>query len=210
MAVIIVPNTFRLSLRIADIRFNNAFHVHFYKMFRVVLYSEQASVYERFFIQTDMIKRLIEHYLDAEEPTGSRGYIILILNCLRLSADVEQRAAEAKDENAMEEEVSEGRVSQTYWTDILRDHAAWKNFAPTLRHATLKQTRDTLCNMDPNLRFQFAPLQSRHSTESPITKRHIGIPGVTARGTEGIDLGSQCKCSQLLEACGRYKLLCVP
>ncbi|KAG9064551.1 hypothetical protein KI688_002809 [Linnemannia hyalina] len=172
-------------------RFNNAFHVHFYKMFRVVLYSEQASVYDQFFIQTDFIKRLIEHYLDAEEPTGSRGYIILILNCLRLLADVEQRAAETKDENAMEEEVEEGRISETYWTDILRDHAVWKEFAPTLRHATLKQTRDTLCNMDPNLRFQFAPLQSRHSTESPMTKRHIGIPGVSARGTEGIDLGSQ-------------------
>ncbi|KAG0294830.1 hypothetical protein BGZ96_000401 [Linnemannia gamsii] len=188
-----IPVTFWSNLvdSFIQFRFNNAFHVHFYKMFRVVLYSEQASVYGRFFIQTDMIKRLIEHYLDTEEPTGSRGYIILILNCLRLSADVEQRAAEAKDENAMEEEVSEGRISQTYWIDILRDHAAWKSFAPTLRHATLKQTRDTLCNMDPNLRFQFAPLQSRHSTESPITKRHIGIPGVTARGTEGIDLGSQ-------------------
>ncbi|KAF8944920.1 hypothetical protein BGZ47_003504 [Haplosporangium gracile] len=188
-----IPVNFWSSLvdSFIQFRFNNAFHVHFYKIFRVVLYSEQASVYDRFFIQTGFIKRLIGHYLDAEEPTGSRGYIILILNCLRLSADVEQRAAEAKDENAMEEEVKEGKISETYWTDTLRDHAAWKDFAPTLRHATLKQTRDTLCNMDPNLRFQFAPLQSRHSTESPMTKRHIGIPGVSARGTEGIDLGSQ-------------------
>ncbi|KAG0073660.1 hypothetical protein BGZ90_011414 [Linnemannia elongata] len=188
-----IPASFWSSLvdSFIQFRFNNAFHVHFYKMFRVVLYSEQASVYDRFFMQTEFIRRLIEHYLDTEEPTGSRGYIILILNCLRLAADVEQRAAEAKDENAMEEEAKEGRISETYWTDILRDHAVWKEFAPTLRHATLKQTRDTLCNMDPNLRFQFAPLQSRHSTESPMTKRHIGIPGVSARGTEGIDLGSQ-------------------
>ncbi|KAK3824308.1 MAG: hypothetical protein J3R72DRAFT_458293 [Linnemannia gamsii] len=172
-------------------RFNNAFHVHFYKMFRVVLYSEQASVYDSFFIQTDFIKRLIEHYMDAEEPTGSRGYIILILNCIRLSADVEQQATQNKDENAMDEEAKEGSISVTYWTDILRGHSAWKDFAKTLRHATLKQTRDTLCDMDPNLRFQFAPLQSRQPTESPMTKRHIGIPGVSAPGTEGIDLGSQ-------------------
>lgn len=173
-------------------------------MFRVVLYSEQASVYDLFFMQTEFIRRLIEHYLDTEEPTGSRGYIILILNCLRLAADVEQRAAEAKDENAMEEEAKEGRISETYWTDILRDHTVWKEFAPTLRHATLKQTRDTLCNMDPNLRFQFAPLQSRHSTESPMTKRHIGIPGVSARGTEGIDLGSQCRFSYLFNVCQSF------
>ncbi|KAF9924963.1 hypothetical protein FBU30_005179 [Linnemannia zychae] len=172
-------------------RFNNAFHVQFYKMFRVALYSEQASVYDRFFIQTDIIKRLIGHYLDVSEPTGSRGYIILILNCIRLSADVEQQAAQNRDENAMEEEAKDGNISATYWTDILRDHTVWKDFVKTLRHATLKQTRDTLCDMDPNLRFQFAPLQSRQPSETPMTKRHIGIPSVSARGTEGIDLGSQ-------------------
>ncbi|KAF9911450.1 hypothetical protein EC991_003706 [Linnemannia zychae] len=188
-----IPVNFWSSLvdSFIQFRFNNAFHVHFYKMFRVVLYSEQASVYDKFFIQTDFIKRMIEHYLDAEEPTGSRGYIILILNCIRLSADLEQQVAQNKDENAMEEESKEGNISATYWTDLLREHSAWNGFAKTLRHATLKQTRDTLCDMDPNLRFQFAPLQSRQPTESPMTKRHIGIPGVSARGTEGIDLGSQ-------------------
>ncbi|KAF9132360.1 hypothetical protein BGW39_000299 [Mortierella sp. 14UC] len=188
-----IPANFWSSLvdSFIQFRFNNAFHVHFYKMFRVVLYSEQASVYDRFFVHTDFIKRMTEHYLDAEEPTGSRGYIILILNCIRLSADVEQQVAQNKDENAMEEEAKEGSITATYWTDILREHPAWNDFVKTLRHATLKQTRDTLCDMDPNLRFQFAPLQSRQPTESPMTKRHIGIPGVSARGTEGIDLGSQ-------------------
>ncbi|KAG0219228.1 hypothetical protein BGX33_004041 [Mortierella sp. NVP41] len=188
-----IPSTFWWCLvdSFIQFRFNNAFHVHFYKMFRVVLYSEQESVYNSFFIQTDLIQRIIEHYLDAEEPTGSRGYIILILNCIRLSANLEQQVAQNKDENAMEEEVKEGIISPTFWTDILHDHKAWKGFAKTLRHATLKQTRDTLCDMDPNLRFQFAPLQSRQPSESPMTKRHIGIPGVSARGTEGIDLGSQ-------------------
>ncbi|KAF9969476.1 hypothetical protein BGZ73_008150 [Actinomortierella ambigua] len=72
-------------------RFNNAYHVLFYKFFRLALWSDNKSVYERFFLDPNLVHQLIEHYrLGEREPTGSKGYIILILNCLRLSADVEQ------------------------------------------------------------------------------------------------------------------------
>ncbi|KAG0211044.1 hypothetical protein BGX28_008614 [Mortierella sp. GBA30] len=172
-------------------RFNNAFHVQFYKMFRVVLYSNQASVYDRFFVRTNLVGRLIEHYKSVEQPTGSRGYIILILNCIRLSADVEQQKAENEGENATIEDPHEGTIASVFWTDLLKESLDWDGFKDTLRRATLEQTRDTLCDMDPNLRFQFAPLQSRQPTEAPMTKRHIGIPGISARGNDGIDLGSQ-------------------
>ncbi|KAF9169650.1 hypothetical protein BGX20_010031 [Mortierella sp. AD010] len=155
--------------------------------FRVVLYSEQSVVYQRFFVKPNLTTRLIEHYQTTSQPTGSRGYIILILNCIRLSADVEKRNAT----NGTAVEAGEGIISHTFWTDLLCSIPEWEGFQTTLRQATLEQTRDTLCDMDPNLRFQFAPLQSRQPTEAPLTKRHIGIPGVSARGNDGIDLGSQ-------------------
>ncbi|KAF9405201.1 hypothetical protein BGZ94_003697 [Podila epigama] len=174
--------------------FNSAYHVQFYKMFRVALYSEQATVYDRFFVQTSLVNRLIEHYkAPTGRPTGARGYIILILNCIRLSIDVEEQAAM----NAKKEESNAGATTTMttslpgYWTELLKDNTEWQEFKPILRAATLEQTRDTLCHMDPHLRFQFAPLQARQPTEPPMTKRHFGIPGVSARGTDGIDLGSR-------------------
>ncbi|KAF9116659.1 hypothetical protein BGX27_000578 [Mortierella sp. AM989] len=172
-------------------RFNNAFHVQFYKLFRVALYSEQSTVYERYFVKPNLVGRLIEHYKATSQPTGSRGYIILILNCIRLSADVEVQNTANMAGHAVTAGVQEGTISRTFWTDLLRTNSEWKEFQKTLREATLEQTRDTLCDMDPNLRFQFAPLQSRQPSEAPLTKRHIGIPGVSARGNDGIDLGSQ-------------------
>ncbi|KAG0040258.1 hypothetical protein BGZ82_004262 [Podila clonocystis] len=160
-------------------RFNNAFHVQFYKIFRVALYSEQPIVYDRFYVKTNIVNRLIEHYQATGQPTGTKGYVILILNCVRLSSDVEEEAAK------------NGATEPGFWTELLKDNAEWATFKPTLREATLEQTRDTLCHMDPNLRFQFAPLQARQPSDAPMTKRHFGIPGVSARGTDGIDLGSR-------------------
>ncbi|KAG0034976.1 hypothetical protein BGZ81_001925 [Podila clonocystis] len=159
--------------------FNNAFHVQFYKIFRVALYSEQPIVYDRFYVKTNIVNRLIEHYQAIGQPTGTKGYVILILNCIRLSSDVEEEAAK------------NGATEPGFWTELLKDNAEWATFKPTLREATLEQTRDTLCHMDPNLRFQFAPLQARQPSDAPMTKRHFGIPGVSARGTDGIDLGSR-------------------
>ncbi|KAG0098953.1 hypothetical protein BGZ93_009746 [Podila epicladia] len=159
--------------------FNSAFHVQFYKIFRVALYSEQPAVYDRFYVKTGFVNRLIEHYQAIGQPTGTKGYIILILNCIRLSSDVEEQAAK------------NGATESGFWTELLKDNTEWATFKPTLREATLEQTRDTLCYMDPNLRFQFAPLQARQPSEAPMTKRHFGIPGVSARGTDGIDLGSR-------------------
>ncbi|KAG0313922.1 hypothetical protein BGZ99_008497 [Dissophora globulifera] len=186
-----IPETFWTTLvdSFFQFPFNNAFHVHFYKLVRVVLYAERAAVYDRFFVKTDLIKRLINHYMTVEQPTGSRGYIILILNCIRLSIELEARRAAEEMEGG--ELPHKGNISTTFWTDLTRAISEWEGFQTTLRAATLEQTRDTLCDMDPNLRFQFAPLQSRHPTETPLTKRHTGIPGVSARGNDGIDLGSQ-------------------
>ncbi|KAF9199883.1 hypothetical protein BGZ49_009951 [Haplosporangium sp. Z 27] len=173
-------------------KFNNAFHVQFYKLFRVVLYSEQLEVYERFFVKPNLTARLIEHFKATGQPTGSRGYIILILNCIRLSADVEMRNKSNESGNSPSE-AQKGTIPRTFWTDVLCSIPEWEDFQKTLREATLEQTRDTLCDMDPNLRFQFAPLQSRQPSEAPLTRRHTGIPGVSARGNDGVDLGSQCK-----------------
>ncbi|KAF9584629.1 hypothetical protein BGW38_005789 [Lunasporangiospora selenospora] len=177
-------------------RFNNAYHVQFYKMFRMALYSEQQVIYQRFFVNTGLVNRLIDHYNEKSRPTGSRGYIILILNCVRLSVELEFRdAAEAKVEadtsESAEDKVKVSDISPQFWTDLLNSNADWEAFQAPLREATLEQTQDTLCDVDPNLRFQFAPLQARHPAEAPLTKRHIGIPGVTALGNDGIDLGSR-------------------
>ncbi|KAF8931457.1 hypothetical protein BGZ52_012531 [Haplosporangium bisporale] len=177
-----IPEQFWITLvdSFFQFRFNSAFHVQFYKIFRVALYSEQRTVYDRLFVKTNIVNRLIEHYQAIGQPTGTKGYIILILNCIRLSSDVEDQAVKS-DESS----------TPGFWTELLKDNAEWATFKPTLREATLEQTRDTLCHMDPNLRFQFAPLQARQPSEAPMTKRHFGIPGVSARGTDGIDLGSR-------------------
>lgn len=188
-----IPESFWSTLvdSFVHFRFNNAFHVQFYKLFRAVLYSEQAAVYDRFFVNTNFVTRLIEHYKRADQPTGSRGYIILILNCIRLSADVEAQKAEKTDGKKSTPTPRDGLASSTFWTDHTRSNSEWEGFMATLRQATLEQTSDTMYDMDPNLRFQFAPLQSRQPTEAPLTKRHTGIPGISARGNGGIDLGSK-------------------
>lgn len=173
-------------------------------------------MYDRFFIDTNLVSRLIMHYrLGETEPTGSKGYIILILNCLRLSADVEQlppmkrrqlqqsRKGDGSEDVSMRSPNAEGEGGNApgyhlrpnnFWSQYLQNHADWQVFHDTLREATLVQTKDTMCDMDRSLRFQFAPLQARQPNESPLTKKHFGIPGVSATGQDGIDLGSQCRC----------------
>ncbi|KAG0346784.1 hypothetical protein BG004_000826 [Podila humilis] len=176
-----IPEQFWITLvdSFFQYRFNSAFHVQFYKLFRVALHSEQLEVYDRFYVKTLIVKRMIEHYQAATggAPTGTKGYIILILNCIRLSVEVEAQNGESSPPG--------------FWTELLKESAEWNSFKDVLREATLEQTRDTLCHMDPNLRFQFAPLQARQASEAPMTKRHFGIPGVSARGTDGIDIGSR-------------------
>ncbi|KAL1922861.1 uncharacterized protein VTP21DRAFT_9237 [Calcarisporiella thermophila] len=166
-----------------DYRFNNLFHTLFYKIFSVVLKSNHSPSLKALITKTKLINRLIDQFEDNGQHTGNRGHIILIANTLRLTADSQPPSG--------------------YIHTMLVTHVRWKEFLPTLKRATARQTIAVDKFQIPGFRRplpHFSPLLRGLNSTSPLSRSPYGFAYQTIHDDTlnfspqeeiGIDIGSK-------------------
>jgi hypothetical protein len=164
----------------------------------VVLWSESPTAYQKFFVSTNLVNKLIQHFQSAspKNPTGIKGYIILILNCIRLSKELEDQVEEIITSVTTDSNNKPNNQIAKFWTNFLQNNTLWINFSKDLEEATLRETKDNYGDMSQHLRSEFAPvqIQTLPSNNGLYPKLHVNISdNKKDTGCEGINLGSQCK-----------------
>jgi len=93
-------------------RFNNVFHAVFYKLFVVAVRSNHTNSLKSIFNQTRFLSKLIEQH-NSTETSGNKGYVLLICNMIRLTADTQ--------------------APGEFIPSMLSSHHQWLEFTPVLR-----------------------------------------------------------------------------
>ncbi|KAI7868965.1 hypothetical protein BDF14DRAFT_1789889 [Spinellus fusiger] len=151
------------------------YHTFFFRFFHRVLSIGHEPALEQLIRKQRLVRRLIDVYEDKSRPTDNRGFILLILNCLRLTSDADYTSMIHRS---------------------LSSHPRYIEFLPTLRSQTLLQTQAkiawTLASsprpppyIGPSPPIRSAPF-SPYATTLPL----MGVLGVSDRWSSGIDLGS--------------------
>jgi len=113
------PQIFRvLGNWFLEFRHNNLYHVLFFKIFRAIAMENQDDSMKTLFSKYKFLTKIIEHYV-SDEPSGCRGFIIVICNTIRLAADLQE---------------NDGWIRR-----FLLSHDQWKQFLPQLRMDTQAQ-----------------------------------------------------------------------
>jgi len=149
-----------------EFQYNNVYHAIFYKLVVTVIKSNDTQSLKNLLTKPKLLGRMISHYL-ANPNSGCHGYIMLICNVLRLTAD-SQRPTD-------------------YIPSMLVSHHGWNEFLPKLRADTMVQVEITVED-DPA--FQ-RPLP--HVGPLTITQENDDMISFLARILKpgDIDLGSQ-------------------
>eukprot|EP01119_Soliformovum_irregulare_P008018 TRINITY_DN2074_c0_g1_i1.p1 TRINITY_DN2074_c0_g1~~TRINITY_DN2074_c0_g1_i1.p1 ORF type:complete len:684 (-),score=225.62 TRINITY_DN2074_c0_g1_i1:92-1897(-) len=103
-----------------EYRQNNLYHIQFYKIFQVVIRENNEEALKLLLQDAKFLFKMIEQYR-SEELSCVRGFVILIANTLRLTADLQPATAFLKH--------------------YLISHSTWKEFLPVLRQDTEVQLR---------------------------------------------------------------------
>jgi len=98
---------------------NNAFHALFYKLVDVVLKTKIPATLKTVLGKSGLVGRLIEAYGDVKR-VEQRGFIILLLNAIRLAADKDDQDA----------------TSLHYVRSVLTGAPGWEEFEKELRSVT--------------------------------------------------------------------------
>jgi len=120
-----------LSLWFLEYRFNNLYHFHFWKVYQLIIRDSHLESLKLLFTKNKFLTKMIEHYRSSE-PSGSRGFIIVMCNTLRFAADLQ--------------------LPTEYLRHYLSSLEIWKSFLPQLRADTLVQQKkyDDLIYMTEN------------------------------------------------------------
>jgi hypothetical protein len=103
-----------LSEWLFEHRFNNIYHDLFYRLFRAVVKINHTESLKTLLSKQKFLTRMIEHYRSTTSTdSGLRGYIILMANYMRLTADTQPPSE--------------------YLRSFLVSHTNWKEFLPLLR-----------------------------------------------------------------------------
>jgi len=103
-----------------EYRQNNLYHIQFYKIFQVVVRENNEEALKQLLQDSRFLSKMIEQYR-SQDLSCLRGFVILIANTLRLTADLQPSAA--------------------YLKRFLVSHSTWKDFLPVLREDTEVQLR---------------------------------------------------------------------
>jgi hypothetical protein len=129
--------------------------------------------------KTHLIPRMVEHY-KTDKSTGARGYIVLILNVLRLTAETQ----DAND----------------YIAQLLYSSQEWRSLWPTIKDETVRQVcwrssfpESYKARPTPHVAPNSIQLLSALSTEAGAPRRPIDVDA-----DEGVHLGSTCKFAIIL------------
>ncbi|KAI9145570.1 hypothetical protein BKA69DRAFT_443944 [Paraphysoderma sedebokerense] len=93
-------------------KYNSLYQTRFYKIFLQLLRANHSPTFKVIFSKSKFIARMIDHYNEQGGHSDLRGYIILICNTIRLTA--------------------EGQSPSEYFHNMLKTHAKWKEFQPIL------------------------------------------------------------------------------
>jgi len=115
------PQVWRvLSDWLFDHKFNNVYHNLFLKLFKAMLKSGHVESMKSLFSKYKFVSKMITHYQTTTVfQSGLRGFILLMCNCLRLTADILPPSA--------------------YLKNFLSSHEQWKESLPFLRDETIRQ-----------------------------------------------------------------------
>jgi len=103
-----------------EYRFNNLYHFHFWKVYQTVIKENHVEAQKNIFSKQKFLTKMIEHY-KSDEPSGVRGFIIVMCNTLRFSSDIQLPSA--------------------YLRNYVSSHDLWKSFLPQLRADTQLQQK---------------------------------------------------------------------
>jgi hypothetical protein len=109
-----------LSSWFLEYRFNNLYHFHFWKVYQLIIRDNHVESQRHLFTKYKFASKMIEHYL-SKEPSGNRGFIIVMCNTLRFAAELQPANGYLK--------------THINCLDI------WKSFLPTLRAETALQQK---------------------------------------------------------------------
>ncbi|CDH51778.1 hypothetical protein RO3G_10973 [Lichtheimia corymbifera JMRC:FSU:9682] len=158
---------------------SSIYHTMFYKIFYLLLSTNYEPILSTILQEHDLITRMIQSY-SKDKASESRGFVLLILNHLRLKSDADPS----------------GMVH-----GIMTSHEQYKEFLPTLRSDTLAQTEtkyawklDTCARPAPHLGptppLRFSLMYTSYNAAT-LPLMGAGEPEPMDDATSsGIDLGS--------------------
>jgi len=103
-----------------EYRFNNLYHFHFWKIYQTVIKENHVESQKNILLKQKFLAKMIEHY-KSNEPSGVRGFIIVMCNTLRFAADIQLPSA--------------------FLRNYINSLDLWKNFLPQLRADTQLQQK---------------------------------------------------------------------
>lgn len=103
-----------------EYRFNNLYHFQFWKLYQTSIRENHLESLKSMFNKYKFLTKMIEQY-KAPEPTGTRGFIVVMCNTLRFAAELQPPTGFLKH--------------------YLTSHDGWRAFLPQLRSDTLLQIK---------------------------------------------------------------------
>jgi len=144
---------------------NNIYHHLFFKFFEFVLKSNYIPIINSFFLETDLITKLIDNF-NIPRYIDCRGYIILMCNHLRFTKDSQP---------------------DSYISTIIQENEAWEDFVEELKTVTKQQIGDRekfeyIGNTRP---LPYTPKVTTHKYLGRLIKRDKELKNV-----DGVELDS--------------------
>ncbi|KAI8370405.1 uncharacterized protein BYT42DRAFT_582274 [Radiomyces spectabilis] len=159
---------------------SNIYHTLFYRFFYLLITIDHAPTLQLLIQKQKLIKRMIDTYEDKSTVTDARGFILLMLNHLRLKIDADRQSTIHR---------------------FVASHRRFITFTSTLRMDTLAQTCDIYkwniasCPRPPPYVGPSPPIRSAvfspYSATLPLMGESTENQGANDNtSTNGIDLGS--------------------
>jgi len=109
-----------LSCWFLEYRFNNLYHFHFWKIYQVMIRENHVESQKILFSKCKFLSKMIDHYRSSE-PSGLRGFILVMCNMVRFAADIQPPTG--------------------FFKHYLTSHDSWKQFVSQLRADTQTQQK---------------------------------------------------------------------
>jgi len=150
---------------------NNLYQNLFYKLYHIAIKTRHISSLKSLFIRSKFLGKMIKHFLDNDNHSGSKAMILLMANYLRLEGDCD--------------------APTDFIPNYLDSHEGWKDFLPILKKETLYQLTSGKLEAPgspqpqiapffiariPHYKFNGIDLDSNYSDMLGVSKKTISIP----------------------------------
>jgi len=151
-----------------DFSNNNLYQNLFYKLYHIAIKTRHIPSLKALFIRSKFLTKMIKHFLDTENYSGSKGMILLMANYLRLEADCDAQT--------------------DFIPNYLSAHEGWNDFLPVLKKETLYQLTSAKLEAPggpqpqispffivkiPHYKFNGTDLESNYANMLGVSKKHV-------------------------------------